>query len=193
MNETIDLLLKRRSIRKYLPEQIDPAHRERILETALYAPSGRNLQYPRFLVMQNRKMLDELNALIVREFAKWEIKEGQYQNRIILLAREQPDHNFFYHAPTLIHVVSPKSHGNSMADSACALENMQIAAIALGLGSCWINTPHWLTDNRAFRDFMEPLGLRPDEDVFGSLAVGRPAGPLPGPLPRKEGRIIRIE
>lgn len=193
MNETISLLLKRRSIRKYLSEPIDRADLDTILQTGLYAPTGRNLQYPRFLVMQDKAMIDELNAIIIREFAKWEIKEGQYQNKIIMIARENPHHHFFYHAPTVIHVVAPKTHGNSMADSACALENMQIAAIALGLGSCWMNMPHWLTDNRALRDFMEPLGLRSDEDIFGGLAVGRPAGSLPQPSPRKEGRIHFID
>jgi nitroreductase len=89
--------------------------------------------------------------------------------------------------------VAPKTHGNSMADSANALENMQIAATALGLGACWVNQLHWLTENKALRDYLEPLGLKQDEDVFGSIVVGHPDQPLPKPSARKEGRVVMIK
>ncbi len=192
MNETISVLLTRRSIRKYLPEQIGDDSLQVIIETGLFAPNGGNHQYTRFLVVQNGTKLREINAIIRQEFAKRDIVEGQYQNTAIIKAKQQENYNFMHHAPTLIIAVAPRKHGNSMADSACALANMQIAAAALGLGACWINHLHWLTDNQSIRSYLEPLGLGKDEDIFGSIVVGYPALPLPQPTVRKVGRVVMI-
>ena len=49
---------------------------------------------------------------------------------------------FHYGAPVYIVTANKMGYGNAMADSACALENMMIAANALDLGSCWINQFH---------------------------------------------------
>jgi nitroreductase len=193
MNETISVLLKRRSIRKYLPEQIDDESLQTIIKTGLYAPNGGNHQYTRFIVIQNKEKLSELKGIIKDEFAKKDIIEGQYQNKTIIKAKQQEDYDFSFNAPTLIIAVALKTHGNSMADSANALENMQIAATALELGACWVNQIHWLTENQALRDYLEPLGLKEDEDVFGSIVVGSPDQPRHKPSARKEGRVVIIK
>lgn len=43
----------------------------------------------------------------------------------------------------VISAVAPRDYDNAMADCAMALENVQLAAAALGLGACWANQPHW--------------------------------------------------
>ncbi|MEA4845633.1 MAG: nitroreductase family protein [Clostridiaceae bacterium] len=193
MNDTISLLIKRRSIRRYLAEQIDDESLQLIIKTGLFAPNGGNHQYTRFLVVQNETKRQELRAIVRQEFAKREIIDGQYQNSAIIKAKNQESYDFMFHAPTLIIAVAPRTHGNSMADSASALENMQLAATALGLGACWVNQLHWLTDNQSIRNYLEPLGLKEDEDIFGSIVVGYPDQPIHEPAPRKEGRVIIIK
>ena len=79
---------------------------------------------------------------------------------------------FHYKAPVLIVTANKKDYGNAMADSACALENMMIAANALNLGTCWINQLHWLTDHRAVQAYMQNLGLKDDETITGGLILG---------------------
>lgn len=193
MNETISVLLNRRSIRKYLPEQIDESDIQMIIKTGLYAPNGGNHQYVRFLVVQNEIKLNEINSMVIKEFAKCDIIEGQYHNKAIIRAKQQDGFHFFYHAPVLINALAPRMHGNSMADSAISLENMQIAATSLGLGACYINCLHWLTDNKVLREYFEQLGLSKEENIFGSIVVGRPAQPFPKPAPRKDGRLLLIK
>lgn len=189
MNETIQTILNRRSIRRFTSEQIRDQDLKTILECGLYAPNGKNLQYPRFLVIQDPERLEQLNQVIRDELAGMEVIEGQFLNSGILRARKEGYH-FIYHAPTLISAVAPRNHGNSMADCACALENMQLAATALGLGACWSNQAHWLTGAVSVREQFRDLGLREDEDFFGSVAIGcidytpQKAGP------RKAGRIV---
>ena len=74
----------------------------------------------------------------------------------------------------MIVTANQRSYGNAMADSACALENMMIAANALNLGSCWINQLHWLDENSSVRAFLEKLGLGKDETITGGLILGYP-------------------
>lgn len=192
MNETISVILKRRSVRKYLDRQISDEDLNVILEAALYAPTGGNHQYTRFLVIQDSKKLQEINSIVKSEFAKRDIIEGVYQNKTIIKAKKE-GYNFMFHAPTLIVVAAPKEHGNSMADSANAIENIQIATTSLALGACWVNQLHWLTDNELLRNYMKQLGMSDDEDIFGSVVLGYPALPLHKPTSRKDGRIIIIK
>ena len=62
-------------------------------------------------------------------------------------------------------------HGNAMADSACALENMMLAAAGFGLGSCWINQIRWLRDEPSIRSYLLSLGMAPEETIYGGVAL----------------------
>ena len=65
-----------------------------------------------------------------------------------------------------------------------------IASHALGLGSCWINQLHWLTEDAEVRGLLETLGLGADEFVTGGLIVGYADG-APGPkFPKKNGNPV---
>ena len=189
MNEVIQCLLNRRSIRSYTDEPITAEELHTILQCGLYAPNGGNNQVVRFTAITKREVLDELDKLAGQEFLKMVPIEGQYMNKAIYKARKNPaGYNFTFHAPVLIIASAPKGWPNGMADSACALDNMIIAATALGLGACWVNQPHWLTDNTPMRDYLRAYGILDTEEIYGSMIVGHPATPTPRPAPRKEGR-----
>ena len=83
-----------------------------------------------------------------------------------------------------------------MADCSCTLENMMIMANALDLGTCWINQLHWLTDDPALLGYMKKLGMRDNETICGSLAVGYPdtedGKPVRQPLPRTGNEVVHI-
>ena len=60
-----------------------------------------------------------------------------------------------------------------MADCSAALENMFLAAHALGLGTCWINQLTWLGQMTNVRDFLAEYCHIPKEHVIcGACAVG---------------------
>lgn len=189
MNAVIETMLQRRSVRAYKPEQIKDEELNTILECALYAPTGGNLQNSRFLVIQNPELMEELNLAIRDELSSREIVEGEMMAKGIRRAR-QDGYHFIFHAPTLISAVAPRNHSNSMANCSTGLENIQLAATALGLGACWSNQPHWLTDVPAVRKIFERIGLREDEDIFGSVSVGYPEHVAAKAAARKDGRIV---
>ena len=102
---------------------------------------------------------------------------------------------FHYGAPVFIVTANRRGYGNAMADSACALENMMIAANALDLGSCWINQLHWLDENETIRNFMIEKGLDEDETITGGLILGYPEKGVPerNPLERKGNPVTWVD
>lgn len=94
-----------------------------MLECALYAPTGGNLQNSRFLMIQDPRLLEKLNTVIRDELAAREIAEGEMMAKGIRRARQEGYH-FIFRAPTLICAAAPRYHSNSMANCCTGLENI---------------------------------------------------------------------
>ena len=178
--EAIEAILTRRSTR--LMQQLLPPREliEKVIEAGRAAPSGGNNQTTHVLVITNRDVLSKLAILVKDAFAGMEDREDLYRSlRNAIRASQNGNYVFHYHAPVLIVTANRKGYSNGLADSACALENMMIAANALDLGSCWINQLHWLDENAEVRAFLEALGLLPEETVTGGLILGYAKDNLP--------------
>lgn len=194
--DVLEIIRTRRSTRRMSPEVPDKELLEAIIEAGRYAPSGSNSQTTHFIVITNNSLLMELAGIVMKEFAAMEVTEDTYvslRNSILLSKKGQ--YAFHYLAPVLIVTANKKGYGNAVADSACALENMMIAANALDLGSCWINQLHWLDESEEVRAFMKKLGLGDDETITGGLIIGYAAeGELNRePLPRKGNPVTWVE
>ena len=178
--DAMEAILTRRSTRKLMPELPARDLIEQVVEAGRRAPSGGNNQTTHFLVITDPGVLTELESLVQTEFAKMEVVPGMYSSlKNSVAASKRGNYSFHYHAPVLIVTANQKGYGNALADSACALENMMIAANALDLGSCWINQLHWLDENAPVRAFMEKLGVGEDETITGGLILGYPADGQP--------------
>ncbi|MFT8312734.1 MAG: nitroreductase family protein [Clostridium sp.] len=172
-NQVLEVISKRRSIRKYKKGQISEEKLSLIIEAGRFAPSGGNNQTNHFIVIQNRETLQELKLMVEKEFAKMEIKEDTYKSlKNSILASKKGGYDFTYNAPTFIVVANQKEYSNAMADCSVALENMMLAATSLDIGSCWINQLRWLDDNKSIHAYMMKLGLTENETICGGLALG---------------------
>jgi nitroreductase len=190
VNEVIDNILTRRSIRTYSEEQISDEKLNAILEAAKYAPSGSNSQLWRFTVVQNKEKLQLLNSAVREAFRKVEVDEKTYRSiRGGKIAAEKESYNFYYNAPTLIIVSNDKEHPNAMADSAVALENILLAAHSLGLGACYINQLRWFSEEKEIRKVLGELGIPENYMVCCSSAIGHNSSSMPKAAPRKEGVV----
>lgn len=191
---TYESIITRRSTRKYLNRPVSQELLEKIIETGRYAPSGGNSQSNHFLVIQNKQIIDHLVKIVEKAFSKMEITENMYrslQNSINL--SKKGGYVFCYNAPVLIIVANKKDYGNNQADCAIALENMMLEANELDLGSCYINQLKWLNENQEILSYLQSLGMKEDERVYGSLVVGYPdtnnGKPLRKALPRKGNEV----
>ncbi|MBO6014638.1 MAG: nitroreductase family protein [Oscillospiraceae bacterium] len=185
--DALEAIFTRRSTRR-LADTLPPEETiHTIVEAGRTAPTGHNSQTTHFFVITNREVLTELAELLKTEFAKMEPEPDMYISlKNAISAAKNGSIVFHYNAPVLIVAANRKGYGNAMADSACALENMMIAANALDLGTCWCNQLHWLTDNKAVRTYMEKLGLSEDETITGSIILGYGADGSPVRTERKQ-------
>lgn len=187
-------IMTRRSTRKYLDKEVSQELLEKIIETGRYAPSGGNNQSNHFIVIQNKQIINHLVKLVEKTFSKMEITENMYgslKNSINL--SKKGGYVFCYNAPVLIVVANKKDYGNNLADCAIALENMMLEANELDLGSCYINQLRWLNEDEDIISYLQSLGMKDDERVYGSLIVGYPdtndGKPLRKALPRKGNEV----
>ena len=60
MNDVTKVLCERRSIRKFKPDQIPSDVLNEILKCGTFAPSGKNMQSAKIVVIQNKKLISEI-------------------------------------------------------------------------------------------------------------------------------------
>ena len=175
MNETIAAIMGRRSIRKFEQRQVPEELLQAILEAGRAAPSGGNIQTSHLLVIQSPKTLREMTELAVRRLALLEYDEKTYQSLRTAIERARKGYwDFTYGAPIFVIVANQReyAHNNHLADSACVIQNMMIAAQSLGIGTCDINNLKWLNEDGVMLEYLRGLGLGEKEVPCGSLSMG---------------------
>ncbi len=188
MNVITNVMKSRRSIRKFEGVPTESQLTE-IVEAGRWAPTGGNCQTIHFLAITNAEALAKLRTLVEAAFAAMEFSEDQYlsiQNSIKL--SQVGGYVYDYNAPVLVVVANKKGYPNAMADSACALQNMMLAAESMDIGSCWINQLHWLDEEPSVKQYLLELGIAEDETICGAVALGK-YGVKPAEKPR-EGNIV---
>ena len=171
--EALNAIMTRRSTRNYRPDPVEQEKILQILEAGRQAPSGGNNQTSHFFVIRNREVLDKLAAMTEKAFAAMEVTYSSMKHAIN--ASKKGGYVFCYNAPVLIVLANRRDYGNNIADCAYAIENMMIAANALDLGSCWINQLKWLNEEPEILGYLQGLGLKEDERVYGAVIIGYPA------------------
>ena len=194
MNQVIQNILTRRSIRSYKEEQISNSDLNVIIEAAKHAPSGGNSQSWNFTVLQSKDKLEKLNSLVREAFKDMKVDENTYRSKKSgKIAAENSNYNFYYHAPTLIIVSNDREYSNAMADSSAALENIFLASHSLDLGSCWINQVTWFCDEPKIREQLTDFGIPESYVVCGAAAIGYSSSNEIKQIPRKDVTVNIIK
>lgn len=194
----LEFIKSRRSTRRFKSDMPKREEIEQVIEAGRFAPSGGNSQTTHFIVVTDKVVLDKLAELAQQEFAKMEVDENTYPSIVNSVnASKRGGYVFHYQTPVLIITANKKTYGNNIADCSCALENMMLMANALDLGSCWINQLKWLNENPILLDYLQTIGLKEDERVYGALAVGYPETkdglPVRTPLIRTGNPVTWVE
>lgn len=82
--------------------------------------------------------------------------------------------------------------GTFVEDGSCVLENLMLAAHALGLASCWIHREREVFDGAEGKALLREWGLPETLRGVGAIALGYAAGPEGAAAPRKEGYVVHI-
>lgn len=185
MNETLNTLLNRRSIRAYKDEQIKEEELQAIVQAGLYAPSAMGQQSWHITVVQNKEVITKLIGAI---------KEGMKNAPVESLrkAAENEKYNPFYGAPTYVIVSGDNSAFSPRVDCAAANENMLLAAASLGIGSCWLGSAEMLFASEKGAEFKKELGIPENYTPFYSAVFGYPASNNAKAAPRKDNTVNYI-
>lgn len=174
MNEALQNLLTRRACRAYKEEQIKPEELEAILEAGQYAPTGRGLQSPIIVVIQDADKIREVEKL----------------NGAVM---GDPDGHPFYGAPTLIVVFGNSESPLGVADANLVIGNLLNGANAVGVDSCYIWRARESFDSEEGKTLKKAWNI-PDHYVgMGNviLGYGKPEGKKEA-APRKADYIRRV-
>ena len=172
MNEIIQAMKERRSVRKFKPETPDKATVDQIIEAGLYAASGRGTQTPIIVKVTRKDFIEKLT--------KDNCKIGGWQEGF----------DPFYGAPVILIVLAAKDCPTAVYDGSLVMGNLMLAAHALGLGSCWIHRAKEEFETPDYQAFLKSLGVEGEFIGIGHCALGYAAEPLPAGAPRKPGRIV---
>ena len=170
---TLEAIKTRRSTRKFKAQAVELEKLQVIAEAGRFGPTGGNCQSNHFFVISDAAVIAKLKELVQSAFAAMELRDDLYKSlkNSITLSRKG-NYSFCYNAPVLIVVACQKEYGNNMADVACAVENMMLAANELDLGSCYINQLKWLNEDPTLLEYLRSLGLKESERVYASVAIG---------------------
>lgn len=184
MNETLQVIKNRRSIKQFRFEQISDAELQAILEAAIAAPSAMNQQKWHFTVIQDRKVIDEIVKAIIEAYQN----SG---NEFMMKKVKDPLYDTFYYAPTVIFVSADPNAPWIHLDCGMAIQNMLLAAESLGLGSCAIASANVVFKNNC--GFEEKLQFPAGYQYVCAVAIGYINGAKPSPPPKKQDVFTYIK
>ena len=175
-NQALEVLLTRRSIRKFKPEQIKDEELKTVLEAGTYAPTAMGLQSPFIVAVQNKEDVAILNKLSAN-----------------IMGRDALP---YYGAPTIIlvfYTTIARTDTLGILDAAAVTTNMLNAAHAIGLASCWINRAKEIFESKQGEVLLKKWGIEEKLVGVASIALGYADQEQPTPKPRREGYVKIIK
>jgi nitroreductase len=149
MQELLDVMYSRRSIRAFTDESVNDEQVEAMLKAGMAAPSAQNLQPWHFVVVRKRKNLDAL-----AEVHKYAYMLEKAPLAIVVCGDEE---------------ISSK---HWVEDTCAATQNILLAATVVGLGGVWVSIYPKKKHQKAVRELLDI----PDHvGVLCVLAIGHPA------------------
>ena len=145
---SVDIILSRRSIRKYTDEPVSEEAMTSLLEAGMAAPSGRNLKPWHFVAVTSRETLDRL-------------AEAHPYGKMLLTAT----------AAIAVCGQIDISPDYWIQDCSAATENILVAAAALGLGTCWLGMH---PREERVEAVSSVLGIPEGIGILSLIAVGHP-------------------
>ncbi len=190
------VILDRRSVRKYTEEKVSEEDLRLILESGRQAPSGENAQPWRFIVVKDQKNKDFLSYIgknaSGRRFTG-EFLSKQMQKRFEGL--EDPEKRkkafqtltsgnvsaFVSEADINLLILGKKEVWDAPFDTSAAIENIHLTVTSLGLGACWLVAP--CIDVRDEMKMKDHFKVPEEYKIFAIISIGVPAR-IANPRPR---------
>jgi nitroreductase/NAD-dependent dihydropyrimidine dehydrogenase PreA subunit len=168
-------LKSRRSLRIIKDQPVPRETITRVIDIARYAPSGHNWQEVEWLVIDDKKKLQQLTE-IGRSWLRWVIANHPKSAEALELQRvlkrcESGINEFLRDVPVLVFAHADKAVPTAVEDCTSALTYFDLAANSLGLVCCWAGFVK--ISALTYPPMGEALAI-PEGHVFGGMMVGYP-------------------
>lgn len=199
MGDILDVIITRKSIRRYKPDPVPDQMIDKILEAARWAPTGENHQPWRLIVVRDPETIKKIGQMAkvgsgifatteysmgrMRQFEG--IKDPKERERIERFMFTGEVSAFLGKAPLLIVVCGRCDALDTPYDLSACAENMLLEAHSLGLGACWVHGP--VATIRGEIRMKQLLDIPPGMEKYKLLAVisfGWPENPRKHPRPK---------
>lgn len=151
MNETVKNLTTRKSCNSYQDKHVDKALIEEIVAAGLNAPSGMNMQTPRFVVVSDDETVKKLSKM----------------NADVAGMPFDP----FYGAKDVI-IVLAKKEATYIYDGSLAMGNLMNAAWSMGVDSRWIHRAKEVFESEEGKALLKQWGVEEDVEGIGFCILG---------------------
>ena len=162
----LSLLIKRRSIRKYKNKKVEQEKIEKIIQAALWSPSG-HAKYPwQFIVVNDKNLLSQLSFSKMHGSA------------------------FLSNAPLGIVVTADQNQSDVwIEDTSIASTFIMLTAHWLGLGSCWIQIRKRMhSETKTAEEYIREILKIPENiNVLSIIALGYPDEEK---MPKSENKLL---
>lgn len=191
------LVESRKSIRQFKPDQVPQDVLDRLLSAAMHAPSGKNRQNWKFFVVRGKKRDDYLvysqkSWLGIKDILQKKLKSSLYEFT----------ERFFFtlgQAPVIVFAYSNNSpeerYHTSIGSVYMAVQNINLACVAEGLGSCTMGAP--LEIKKEVDQFLGvdkiPEYQRGELELLCAVVLGYPDHNPPKAPRQLDGRIVFLD
>lgn len=162
MNQILNAIKNRRSIRKYKNKPLNKEQIEEVIQAGRLAPSARNMQNWHFTVVTNKNLIKQMSEYVVGKT----IEDPKYH-----FVRERSktlSDPIFYSAPVVIFITADADKWSAI-NCALAAENMMLYAHSIGVGSCFIGMARFIEGSN---EIMQNLNLPEGHEIYATLIFG---------------------
>lgn len=170
--DVIEAIKGRRSIRAFRSDDILNEIVEKLVDAGRWAPSAGNIQPWEFIIVREQEIK---RKLATAAFGQSFIEEAPVVI-VVCADEERSAQGYGARGRTLY----------CLQDTAAAIQNIHLAAYALGLGTCWVGA---FREEEAREILKVPEGIRP----VAIIPVGYPAETPPRRSRRPMNQIVHYE
>lgn len=196
--EKLETLMRgRRSVRRFLDENVDPQVIRRLLDVAANAPTGVNARKVRFTVIDDRETMKKFRHVAMEALEQAVATQNlgdsaEFFAGMVRLWKEKGVDVPFRGAPHLVVTSTPKDSPTPEADGIITLAYFELFAADLGLGCVWDGIANWIVSGLAPR-LRSVLGIPDDHTIGYFMAFGKPAVKYPRAVIRKAENIAFVK
>ena len=173
-----ELMMSRRSIRKYKDSLINKETLDEILKCGVNAPNGKNLQAYEIRVL-SPALIDSIKSAVVKDNPQIGEREGFK--------------NIFVDAPCVLSIAYDTTYDMSQVDCGLLGENIILSAWSKGIGSCCLgSSARWIKDSPSAKPYLDKMGFSEGYELLYCIALGYP-DETPEAKPRTMDKIKYME